>query len=106
MLAAVEQLEVRTITETIEDWTITYRIIPIIADVEVHVYDESKQAVLIFNDSADSVEIEFSWTVEAAGMFDNIDTAEPIELLELLARLHRKLETDMRAVRKANGMNF
>lgn len=103
MLAAVEQLEVRTVTEIIEDWVLTYRVIPIIAEVELHVYDESKQAVLKFNDSA---EIEFSWTPEASAMFDNIDVADPVEFLELLARLNRKLEADSRAIRKANGLNF
>ena len=103
MLAAVEQLEERTVTEIYEDWSVTYRIIPIIAGVEVNVYDDSKQAVLVINGAT---EIEFAWTVEAAAMFENVDTAEPIELLELLARLNRKLDEDMRAVRKANGLNF
>lgn len=103
MLAAVEQLETRTVTEVYEGWEVRYRIIPIIAGVEVHVYDESKQAVLIFNGSS---EIEFAWTDEASAMFGDIDVAEPIELLELLARLNRKLDDDMRATRKANGMNF
>lgn len=99
MLAAVEQLETRTVTESFEDWAVTYRIIPIIAGVELNVYDESGQGVIIFNGSS---EIEFAWTDEAAAMFENIDVAEPIELLELLARLNRKLDSDMQAARRAH----
>lgn len=34
--------------------------------------------------------IRFMWTKEAEAMFDEIDTAEPIELLELLHRFQIK----------------
>lgn len=98
MLATIERLEEQTVTEVFEDWSVTYRIIPIIAGVEVNVYDESGQAVLVFNGG---VEIEFAWTDEAAAMFENIDVADPVELLELLARLNRKIESDMQAKREA-----
>lgn len=94
MVAVAEQ----TVTEVYGDWTVTYRIIPIIASVEVHVYDESKQAALVINES---VEIEFAWTEESAAMFGNIDGANAIELLGLIARLNIKIESDMQAARQA-----
>lgn len=88
MLAAIEVLEEQTVTEVFEDWTVTYRVIPIIDGVKLHVFDADNEAVLIFNELTD---IEFRWSLEAANMFDNIDTVEPIELLELVSRLNRKL---------------
>ena len=100
---AVEEKEVAGVlfvTETYDDgWAVSFRRIPIIENVEFVVYDDSQTAVLEIN-GQDT--IEFAWSPEAEAMVESIDTAEPIELLELLSRLNRKLESDMKAVRQAN----
>lgn len=60
--------------------------IPIIPGVKVVVYDD-REAVLRIDDVD---VIEFRWTGEARSMFAELDTAESIELLELLQRLRIK----------------
>lgn len=96
-MLAVEKLEARTVTETFDDWSVTYRVIPITENVELLVYDESNDAVLSIN----GAEIEFTWTEVAAAMFDNIAGINAVELLGLLAQLNLKMESDMLTARQA-----
>lgn len=82
MLAIKDEL-----MEIEKGFTVHLRTIPIIESVEVLVYD-FKDAVLRIND-ADV--IEFIWCAEAAAMFAEIDTAETIEVFELLGRLNQQM---------------
>ncbi|MEZ7173564.1 hypothetical protein [Sporosarcina sp. OR05] len=70
----------------------------IIPGVELLIYNEVDEAVLRINEED---VIEFHYTPEAAAMFAQIDTAEPIELLELLARLNKSLDAKLEAERLA-----
>lgn len=65
------------------DWSVNVRTMPIIEGVEVRIFD-GYEAVLRINGKD---VIEFNWTHEARSMFAEIDTAESIEIFELLARL-------------------
>ncbi|MDN4608628.1 hypothetical protein [Sporosarcina highlanderae] len=79
MLQTAEICEV-----VLPECSLFFRKVTIIPNVELIVYEAANEAVLRIND-ADV--IEFRWNSEAVAMFAGIDTVEPIELLEMLARL-------------------
>lgn len=90
MLAIKEEL-----LEIEKGWTMHLRTMPIIENVDVVIYDD-KEAVLRINEED---VIEFTWTEEAESMIAEIDTAETIEVFELLARLNRQLTDRMAQAR-------
>ncbi|MCG7346400.1 hypothetical protein MHZ92_20040 [Sporosarcina sp. ACRSL] len=77
-------------------WTVHIRTMPIIEGVEVVTIDNKEASLRVNGEDI----IEFNWTQEAATLFANIDVCEPIELLELLARLNRQLNGRLGASRK------
>ena len=64
------------------EWQLAVVNVPIIEGVSITVYDQSEAVLNIGNQSLD-----FKWTEEAAQMFLEIDSVEPIELLEMIYRL-------------------
>lgn len=75
------------VVEIEKGWTVHMRTMPIIENVEIVVIDNKEASLNINGDTV----IEFVWNAEAQAMFAEIDTAEVIEVLELVARLNRQM---------------
>lgn len=86
-------------TELIEietGWVVELTTSHITDGVTLKVYD-SGEGVLVVG----TAEIEFTWDDEAAAMFDNIDSINAVELLEIIVRYNFKMESNMFAARQA-----
>lgn len=71
------------------DWMLSVVNVPIIEGISVTIYDQSEAVLNIGNQS-----LEFRWTEEAAQMFLELDSAEPIELCEMLLRLQSEVSVN------------
>lgn len=82
MLAVVKQLVVRQGVIEADGRKVTIEHHPIIAGVELDVYDGVEAVLRIGGMNI----IKFVWNDCTRAIFDEIDTCEPIELLEALHR--------------------